>query len=48
MNVDVNKIIDKLVGKLALLERDNAILLAQVESLTEALENLQKESPDQE
>lgn len=43
MNIDAMKVIDKLTQRMALMEKENAIMSVQIEALMEELESLKQE-----
>lgn len=44
MNIDINKVLDKMANRIALLHRDMAILEAERDALAEELERLKDSS----
>lgn len=46
MNIDVNKVLDKMAGRIALLHREMAIIEAERDALAEKVKSLEAEKKD--
>lgn len=46
MNIDVNRVLDKMAGRIALLHRELAILEAERDALAEKIKSLEAEKKD--